>query len=124
MTRWNDTEMEIWMGRLLQAGVLIAGLVMVAGGILYLTRHGFEIPEYQRFHGVPPDLKTFSGILNGLAELRARAIIQLGVLIMIATPVLRVAFAIVAFAVEEDWWYAGVSSIVLSLLAYALFWAS
>jgi uncharacterized membrane protein len=41
---------------------------------------------------------------------------------MIATPVARVAFAAVAFAMEKDWLYTVISGIVLALLGYALFW--
>lgn len=118
--QWRDAELETWMGRLLQSGVVAAGLVMLAGGGIYLFRHGGEIPDYRNFHGVPPELKTVSGIVHGVFALHARAIIQLGVLLMIATPVLRVLFAVVAFGVERDWLYTAISGIVLSLLAYAL----
>src|SRR5215831_6172132 len=98
--RVTDTGIERSIGRLLQWGVLISALVMMAGAALYLKRHGFEVPQYRQFHGEPPGFKSPAAIWQGVLNLRARAIIQLGVLLMIATPVLRVAFAIVAFLFE------------------------
>jgi uncharacterized membrane protein len=118
----DDAGIELRMGRLLQWGVLTAGLAMLVGGALYLGRHGQEMPDYRNFHGVLPEFKTVSGIVRGVVALRGRAIIQLGVLLMIATPVLRVAFAVVAFALERDWLYTAVSATVLAILGYALFW--
>ncbi len=117
----NDADIELRMGRLLQWGVTLAAAVMIVGGAIYLSRHGDEIPDYKNFHGVLPQFKTVSGILSGALALQGRAIVQLGVLLMIATPVFRVVFALVAFALERDWLYTAVSGIVLALLAYALF---
>lgn len=117
---WRDEEMEAVMGQLLLWGVIVAGSVMVFGGVLYILRHGGETASYQVFHGVPPELKTVSGVIQGAGHLRARAVIQLAVLLMIATPVLRVVFAIFAFAREKDWLYTLISIFVLGLLVYAL----
>jgi uncharacterized membrane protein len=118
----NDADIELRMGRLLQRGVTLAAAVMIVGGTIYLARHGGEIPDYKNFHGVLPEFKTVTGILRGAVALQGRAIIQLGVLLMIATPVFRVVFALVAFALERDWLYTVVSGIVLALLGYSLFW--
>lgn len=120
--RMNDADVELRMGRLLQWGVLLAALTMVIGGTIYLVRHGGEMPDYGSFHGVLPQFKTVTGIVRGTIALRGRSVIQLGVLLMIATPVARVAFAVVAFAMERDWLYTVVSGIVLTILGYALFW--
>lgn len=119
----KDAQLDNSMAGLLRTGVSLAALIMLAGGVLYLVRHGAEIPDYRHFHGVPPEMKTIGGIWHGLLTLRAREIIQLGVIAMIATPVLRVAFAVGAFAVERDWLYSGISCIVLAVLAYSL-WAA
>ena len=118
----DDSDIELRMGRLLQWGVTLAGAVMLGGGAIYLSRHAGDIPDYKNFRGVLPQFKTVSGILRGTVALQGRAIIQLGVLLMIATPVLRVVFALVAFALERDWLYTLISGVVLALLAYALFW--
>jgi uncharacterized membrane protein len=79
------------------------------------------MPAYGHFHGVPLGLNTVGGVLQGLKDFRARAIIQLGVLLMIATPVLRVVFCIGAFAMERDWLYTVIAVIVLGALMYGMF---
>jgi uncharacterized membrane protein len=117
----RDTDMDRMMGRLLQTGVLLANAVVLAGGILYLLRHGGEVPDYRHFYGVLSTLKTPGGVLRGAASLQAGAVIQLGLLLMIATPVMRVVFAVAAFAVERDWLYTVISAIVLALLMYGIF---
>jgi len=110
----RDSDMDRMIGRLLQVGVLAAAAVVLPGGIVYLVRHGGEVPDYRHFHAVPL-------ALHRLLEFRARSVIQLGVLLMIATPVLRVAFCIFAFAMERDWQYAIIGAIVLSVLIYGIF---
>lgn len=118
--RIGDADIERYVGRLLQWGVTLAGSTMLTGGILFLSRHAGEMPSYKTFHDVPVEFKTIPGIVHGLGSLSGRAVIQFGVLLMIATPVMRVAFAALAFAFEKDWLYTVISGIVLCLLLYAL----
>lgn len=120
---WTDTAVEERMGRVLQVGVAIAAVVVFAGGVIYLLRHGGEKPAYGTFHGVAVYLTTASGIIWAAIAKRGGAIIQLGILLMIATPVMRVIFAVFAFAREKDWLYTGVSLFVLAVLSYSLFLA-
>ncbi len=118
---WNDARMEIIVGQLLRAGVMLSASVVFAGGVLFLIRHGSEPPQYHAFHGEPVEFRKVSGIIAGIRSLRGRAIIQLGLLLLIATPVARVAFSIFGFARERDWLYVGVTCIVLGLLLFSLF---
>ncbi|MEX2299740.1 MAG: DUF1634 domain-containing protein [Bryobacterales bacterium] len=111
-------EMERRLGNLLRAGVSLAAVVVLVGGLIYLARHGHEQPAYQTFRGEPSALRTFAGILSGAWELRGREIIQLGLLLLIMTPIARVAFAAYSFTRQRDWLYVGIASIVLSLLLY------
>jgi uncharacterized membrane protein len=117
---WNDDRLERIIGALLQVGVLLSGALVVAGGIVYLARHGSEAPHYRTFAGAPSDLRTFSGITASARSVRGRGIIQLGLLFLIATPVARVAFCAVAFALQRDWLYVAVTSIVLAVLVFSL----
>ncbi len=103
----DDTRMETIVGRLLQTGVMAAALTMIVGGVYFLRLHGAEMPDYAHFHGV--------------TRQTGEPILWAGIVIMIATPVLRVAFAALAFALERDWLYTGVSLLVLALLGYSLF---
>lgn len=111
------------MGRVLQIGVAVAALIVFTGGVVYLIHDGGERPDYGNFHDVVPWLKTASATIQAALDGHGRALIQLGVLLMIATPVIRVVFAVFAFAMERDWLYTGVSCFVLAILAYSLFLA-
>ncbi len=99
---WNDQKIEQIVGDLLRTGVMLSAAVVLIGGSIYLFRHGREPVGYQVFHGEPAEYKTIAGILHGVATLRGRGFIQLGLLLLIATPVARVAFAAWGFAAEKD----------------------
>jgi uncharacterized membrane protein len=58
--------------------------------------------------------------LNGISRGDAGAIIQLGILLLIATPIARVAFALLAFAIERDRLYICISLTVLAVLAWGM----
>ena len=72
------------------------------------------------FRGEPTDLRTPSGVLAEAVRLQGRGIIQLGLLILLATPLARVAFSVFAFTMERDRLYVIVTLIVLAVLAFSL----
>ncbi|HVO09617.1 MAG TPA: DUF1634 domain-containing protein [Vicinamibacteria bacterium] len=117
---WTPGRAEQVIGTLLRTGVLAAGLTVMAAGGLYLARHGAERPDIHAFHGEPQDLRGPGGIVRQAAAMRARALIQLGLLLLIATPVARVALSAVVFALEKDRVYVVVTLVVLGLLLYSL----
>ena len=117
---WDDQRIEVIVANLLRAGVLLAAAVVVIGGSIFLIRHGREAPQYRTFVAEPAALRTVPGILREAASLRGREIIQLGLLILIATPVLRVAFSVVGFALERDHLYVGITVVVLAVLLFSL----
>lgn len=117
---WSDQRIEQTVGNLLRVGLSIATAVVAVGGAIYLANHGSELPEYRIFHGEPPDLRGIPGIVALTLDWRGRGIIQLGLLILLATPVARVAFSIVAFALQRDWFYVGVTAVVLGVLLYSI----
>src|SRR6267143_6137598 len=120
MNEQADRRMDEIIGRLLQAGVILAAVFVLAGGIVYLARHQMPVTNYRVFQGEPAELRTVPGILHEALALRGRGLIQLGLLILIATPIARVAFSVVAFLYERDWTYVLVTLIVLGLLIYSL----
>lgn len=118
---FDDERIEIIIGTLLRTGVLLAACVVLAGAILYLARHGHDVPNYVTFQGEPERLKSMADIWHGVMALSARAVIQFGLLLLIATPVARVAFSAIAFGIERDYMYVVVTLIVLGILLYSLF---
>jgi uncharacterized membrane protein len=118
---FDDRRMETLMGRLLQAGVLIASAVVLAGGIIYLLQHSGAPVSYRIFASAPAALRQPATLLHLIATGDGAAIIQLGVLLLIATPIARVVFAVIGFAIERDKLYVAVSLIVLAVLMIGLF---
>ena len=123
-TGWTDQRVENIIGNLLRAGVILSALVVFVGAIVYLARHGQEPADYRIFRGEPSDLRHISGIVHDAFAFQGRGIIQLGLLLLIATPVARVAFSIFGFALEGDRMYAGFTLIVLAILLYSLLGSS
>ena len=115
---FDDRRMELIMGRLLQFGVLLASFVMLIGGILYTHSHHGEKPNYRVFSSEPQSLRHLSGVVGGIRAGDPAAIIQLAVLLLIATPVARVVFALIGFSIEKDRLYVGISAAVLAVLLY------
>ena len=118
-----DYKAEQAIGIFSRTGVILAAVVVSIGGIIFLARYGGATPNYRVFRGEPGDLTQVSGILRQLGGFHSRAIIQFGLLLLIATPVARVTFSVWAFARERDWVYVGVTLIVLGLLLFSLFGA-
>jgi uncharacterized membrane protein len=117
----TDERIEMFLGTLLRVGVALAALVVFAGGVMYLRGAASgAVPDYKTFRGQPQELTSVRQTVQSSAEFDPLAIIQLGLLILIATPVARVVFSIAGFALERDWLYIGVTIIVLALLLYSL----
>ncbi len=115
-----EQRMDEIIGRLLQAGVILAAAFVLAGGAVYLARHSTPATNYRVFQGEPEELRTATGIFHEALTLHGRGLIQLGLMILIATPIARVAFSVVAFLYQRDWKYVVVTLLVLGLLLYSL----
>jgi len=117
---WRDRRLELILGNLLRTGVLLSAAVVLAGGGIYLARHAHEPANYRVFRGEPTDFRTIPGVVNSVMHGRGRGLIQLGLLLLIATPIARVAFSVVGFALERDRMYVIFTLIVLAILLFSL----
>lgn len=118
-TKALDKQMDIIMSRLLRTGVILSAIFVVAGGTLFLVGNPARV-TYQVFQGEPAELRSVPGIFHEALALSGRGLMQLGLLILIATPIARVAFSVIAFLYERDWTYVIVTLIVLAFLFYSL----
>lgn len=116
----SDHRVEQIVANLLRFGVLFASAVVLLGGVLYLKQHHAEAVNYQFFQGEPPDFRTPEAVGKAVISGRRRGIIQLGLLLLMATPVARVALSLLIFVHQRDFTYVVVTLIVLSGLAYSL----
>jgi uncharacterized membrane protein len=117
---WTDKRIENILGNLLRAGVVFSAFIVLCGALVYLTRHGREPADYRVFHGEPSELRKVPGVMRDAVALSGRGIIQLGLLLLIATPVARVIFSIWGFAAERDRMYVVFTVIVLAILIFSL----
>lgn len=118
--RPTDKEIELSVANMLRAGVIASAVMVLAGG-LWLLRHPFApIPDYTHFNPGDPSLRTLGGVLGGALHRHARHLIQLGILVLIATPLVRVIFCLIGFARQKDKLYVSVSLTVLLVLIYSL----
>ena len=112
LQEWLDQRIEIVLAHLLRGGVLLAAFVVLAGAVLYLGSHPREYVDYHTFHAEPEQLRGVHGVFDSALQGQATGIMQLGLLLLIATPIVRVIFSVFAFAFTV---------IVLTVLLYSLF---
>ncbi len=119
-TRVSDHAIQQAIGGLLRMGVVVAAAVTCVGGALLLMQHGSDPVAHTTFQGEPAALESIRSIVRGAFAFNGDAIAQLGILLLISTPVARVALTLGAFALQRDRKYVVITSIVLALLLYAL----
>jgi uncharacterized membrane protein len=117
----SDQQLERAMGRMLQIGVTIAALVVLAGGVLRLAQAPRVASDYRHFHGAPPAFEHAGSIIAAAFHLNGSAVIEFGILLLIATPICRVLFGVVGFALMKDRLYTLVSAFVLVILLSSFF---
>ena len=121
MNNFKDKDMQLVIGWILRVGVVISMTIVFIGGVFYLYRHGHSIPQYHTFKSVPFFVQNASGLINGVFTLKGQAIIQLGILLLIITPILRVAFSIIGFIIEKDYLYTFITIVVLLIIMASMF---
>ena len=105
----TDERLEIIISVLLRTGVLTAATLVFGGGAWYIITTQAE-PSYRKFLSAP----VFAG------RTPAELTIEIGLLLLIATPVARVVFSLIGFALERDKLYVALTAIVLAILTYSL----
>jgi uncharacterized membrane protein len=121
VTQPEDRLLEIAMGRMLRVGVILSAFVVLVGGALYLREFHAPMPDYSQFHLNRAPYRSVIAILASLTHLESKSLIDVGILLLIATPVSRVLFGVIGFSMEKDRMYAAVSAIILAILLASLF---
>ncbi|MDF2432869.1 MAG: hypothetical protein JWP44_2500 [Mucilaginibacter sp.] len=120
MGKFKDTDIQTLIGMVLRVGIITSISIVFIGGIFYLSRHGHTIEDYKVFKGVPDFVQHPESLINGLFDLKGQAIIQTGIVLLIATPILRVIFSAIGFVLEKDYMYVGISLLVLFIIFMSL----
>jgi uncharacterized membrane protein len=120
-SRWSDERVEVVMGHLLRVGVIASAVMVLVGGLVFLTHDpGQTAPDLSQFHKEPEELRSPVSIVRESASFHSLGLMMLGLLLLIATPVARVVFSIVAFALQRDYLYVGFTLFVFLVLLYSL----
>lgn len=110
----TDERMDQIIGNLLRTGVLLAAAVVAGGGVWYLAVNSAAPANYRQFHEEARGLESLASLTP------PEAVILIGLLILIATPIARVVFSLIAFALERDRMFVWITAVVLVVLAYSI----
>ncbi len=116
----SDRQLEQSISHLLRYGVFLASAIVFVGGVLYLIRYGDEPANYQFFRGESSVFSSPRDVMTAVLSGQCYGIIQLGLVILVATPIARVAFSVLAFLRQRDFIYVMLTLFVLSGLIYSL----
>lgn len=98
-------QTEIMLGNMLKIGVIISSSITIFGGILFLLNHGTEIPNYHIFNESSFNFSSLKNLYVDVIALNSEVIMELGILLLIATPIIRILFSVFAYAFEKDYMY-------------------
>ncbi len=121
-TGWTDEQVDRTIGNLLRLGLVLSAVLVIFGATVYLARHGGEFISYSVFRGEPPNYRSLPGIVKEAVDFHGRGFILAGLILLIATPVARVAFSVLAFFRQRDFIYVFATLLVLGILFFSLFW--
>ncbi|AKG20633.1 DUF1634 domain-containing protein [Calothrix sp. 336/3] len=124
----NEEQLENLLSNLLKYGVLLASAVVLFGGIIYLVHQWHQPAKYSFFRGEPEQFSSPMGVVKAVfvdgdslkEALHERAIIQFGLLLLVATPILRVIISLFAFIRMQNFIYVVITLLVLTCLGYSL----
>lgn len=126
------TRMEMVISHALRAGVVLSAAVILVGILWFalaqntgyarvLPHHLQDILTFHQSSGPGFFPTSLSAVFQGAIAGKPYAIIGLGMLLLILTPVVRVALSVFFFLFQRDWLYVGITLFVLTVLAFSLF---
>lgn len=114
-------DIQQLIGNTLRWGVILACLLATIGGVYYLMEHGLDpVPDYRHFDvasaAAQTNYTTLDGLWQGILHGDAASCVQVGVIVLILTPIARVVLSLFDFIVEQDWLYVSITAIVLAVI--------
>jgi uncharacterized membrane protein len=121
----DPNSMNNILGIVLRSGVVLSGLIIAIGTTLFIANHSLD--DTSAYLAYNPSLVphgnfpvSLPSIASGLASLNPSSIIALGFLVLLATPVARVALSLFLFAAEKDRMYVYLTAAVLAILLFSM----
>ena len=115
-----DRDIQVVLSSLLRVGVIVSMTVVFLGGVLYLAGQESSLVDYREFRPSAPGSYSIVSVFSGVLSLEGSSVIQLGILLLIFTPVLRVVFSVFSFVIEHDYLYVSIGLLVLTVILVSL----
>ena len=116
----KSRQVELVISHLLRIGVMLSLTVVVIGMVVSFVHHPDYLSSSTALHGITSHSAVFPHTMRDAVESMRRAegrgIVVLGLLLLVATPVMRVAVSILGFVYERDWLFVAITATVLALL--------
>jgi len=119
-SKLNDSSIQSLIGYILRIGVLLSSGIVLFGGLIYLSRHGYSLADYKVFHDESARYADISKLVPAALSFHGRDIMQLGLIVLIATPIARVLFSALGFLLEKDYLYVGICLLVLAIIGFSM----
>lgn len=114
--QFTDVDLNRSVGNLLRLGVILSVITSMIGFIKLFTE-GFRMPKkYNLLEMGDSSEKVWGSFWDSLGKGEGMAIIQLGILLLIFTPLVRIIFALIGYLKEKDYTYVIISMIVLTIM--------
>jgi uncharacterized membrane protein len=120
----SSESMECWLARVLRVGVAAAAILVLFGLTLFVAHdHGQDRTSLDTALGRHTTIQPLrpADVLVGLGDGKPAADIELGLFVLILTPIARVALTLVLFERQHDWTFVALSGVVLAILVLGLF---
>jgi uncharacterized membrane protein len=115
--------MEVWISHVLRWGVVLSAVVVLVGAALFLFRGpGASDPHslHDLVHGLYTNRSSLSDTVSGVKDHQGLAVVDLGLMLLILTPVVRVGMTFVLFLAQKDWAFVAITAVVLAVLIAGL----
>jgi uncharacterized membrane protein len=112
--RPSQQAVEKGISFVLRAGVLLSASIICLGLVLLVFKGSFA--NGVKIDSEIPYPRSLAALYSGLIAFDPASVIALGLLALIATPVIRVVVSIIAFALEGDWRYVAIATAVLTII--------
>lgn len=104
---------ELWISLVLRIGVLLSAAIILIGLSLFLLQG-----QSAALTAARPT--SWQALLERAGSGHPLAIIQVGLLVLILTPIARVGMTVILFAVQREWHFVLITTLVLVILVFGL----
>ncbi|MGA6119081.1 DUF1634 domain-containing protein [Sphingobacterium anhuiense] len=118
----TDKTIQRIIGDVLKYGVRTVLAISTIGGLIFLYNHANEQADYARFtENDRSIIEVVSDVFGGVINMQGRSIIFLAIIILFCTPLIRLLLSLVSFIIEGDKLYVFITTLVLIIIAFSMY---